>query len=490
MLSYLKSHLTAKIFLITASMLLLTAAVTYGFIALYAPGRYLIAVEENISREAQNLVDEIEKSNKEDAQDLLEQFGSQYSVTVTRKSTGGEGADSAGMEGEGADGENMEKGSPVKRGSAVLENNAGQGEYHISVKEPEAMYEFHYKDSPDTYTLSIGGCGHTAGPLTDALNQVLLPLMAVVLFLSLIISAFYSRYITRPVIEISEASKKMASLDFDIFCDQTRKDELGVLSGNLNELSLSLSAALEDLNHANALLKEDVKREKELEGQQLAFFSAVSHELKTPVTILKGQLQGMLYGVGGYKDRDKYLKRAFEVTCSMENLVMEILTVSRMKSSGFSLQKEAVRLTDFVAGSLDNHGELLDQKAVNVVMEADSSDSPIVRVDKRLFSKVLNNLISNACHYSPSGGEIRIQIAKADNVVRFSIENTGVHIPADEIPGLFEPFTRGEPSRNRKTGGSGLGLFIVRMVLDLHGFSYQLENTDDGVRFSIVFAGL
>lgn len=71
-----------------------------------------------------------------------------------------------------------------------------------------------------------------------------------------------------------------------------------------------------------------MEREKELEGQQLAFFSAVSHELKTPVTILKGQLQGMLYGVGGYKDRDKYLKRAFEVTCAMENLVMEILTVS------------------------------------------------------------------------------------------------------------------------------------------------------------------
>ena len=146
-----------------------------------------------------------------------------------------------------------------------------------------------------------------------------------------------------------------------------------------------------------------MEREKELEGQQLAFFSAVSHELKTPVTILKGQLQGMLYGVGGYKDRDKYLKRAFEVTCAMENLVMEILTVSRMKSSGFSLQPEAIRLTDFAAGILDSHGELLNEKGIDVVMEADGSDPLIIQADKRLFAKVLSNLISNACHYSPAG---------------------------------------------------------------------------------------
>ena len=236
------------------------------------------------------------------------------------------------------------------------------------------------------------------------------------------------------------------------------------------------------------ILMVDVTEREERESLRREFSANVSHELKTPVTILKGQLQGMLYGVGGYKDRDKYLKRAFEVTCAMENLVMEILTVSRMKSSGFSLQPEAIRLTDFAAGILDSHGELLNEKGIDVVMEADGSDPLIIQADKRLFAKVLSNLISNACHYSPAGEEIRIQIAKADDAVGFSIENTGVHIPEEEIPGLFEPFTRGEPSRNRETGGSGLGLFIVRMVLELHHFSYRLENTDDGVRFSIIFA--
>lgn len=477
MLNYLKSHLTAKIFLITAAMLLIASAVTYGFITLYAPGRYLIAVEENISKEAEELIDEIEQAGKEDAKKMLEQFSSRHSITVTLKASGDEGAGTERAE---------EESSTAELGTAVIEAAPGSEKYQISVKEPKAIYEFQYKDSSEKYTLSIDGISHTAAPLTTALNQVLFPLMAVVFILALIVSAFYSRYITKPVIEISKASKKMASLDFDILCNETRNDELGVLSGNLNELSRCLSAAMEDLNRANVLLKEDVEREKELEGQQLAFFSAVSHELKTPITILKGQLQGMLYGVGGYKDRDKYLKRAFEVTCTMENLVMEILTVSRMKSSGFSLQIEEIQLTDFVAGILGDHEELLLEKGLDVVMEADSSDPPVIRADRRLLAKVISNLINNACHYSPSGEEIRIRITKIDGTVRFSIENTGVHIPEEEIPGLFEPFTRRELSRNRATGGSGLGLFIVRMVLELHHFSYGMENTEDGIRFSTV----
>ena len=126
-----------------------------------------------------------------------------------------------------------------------------------------------------------------------------------------------------------------------------------MLAGNLNELSGRLSAALDELKNANAMLLEDVAREKELESRQLAFFSAVSHELKTPITILKGQLQGMLYHVGGYIDRDKYLKRSFEITCSMEQLVMEILTVTRMKASGFTAQIETFDLPALISGILD-----------------------------------------------------------------------------------------------------------------------------------------
>ena len=136
-------------------------------------------------------------------------------------------------------------------------------------------------------------------------------------------------------------------MDFTVNFSNERKDEIGILSDNLDNLSNQLSAALEDLKIANIKLEEDVKKEKQLEEQQLSFFSAVSHELKTPITILKGQIQGMLYNVGGYKDRDKYLQKSYQVTKRMENLVQEILSISKIKTSAFTLNLECINSVSY-----------------------------------------------------------------------------------------------------------------------------------------------
>ena len=141
---------------------------------------------------------------------------------------------------------------------------------------------------------------------------------------------------------------------------------------NLNELSEKLESALGELKEKNTDLEKSIKLEQQLEQQQMAFFSAVSHELKTPITILKGQIQGMLLEVGGYKDRDRYLKRSFEVANSMENMVQEILYVSKIRTSGFELklidiplhqlvenvikeQEDMAIGADFISGA-GNHG--------------------------------------------------------------------------------------------------------------------------------------
>lgn len=188
------------------------------------------------------------------------------------------------------------------------------------------------------------------------------------------------------------------------------------------------------------MLLEDVAREKELESRQLAFFSAVSHELKTPITILKGQLQGMLYHVGGYIDRDKYLKRSFEITCSMEQLVMEILTVTRMKASGFTAQIETFDLPALISGILEDFADLFSEKNMDIITEMEPRR--MISADRRLFAKVIGNLLSNAYHYSPAGEKIHIRVEDTDQGVQFMVENTGVHIPEQEIADLFEAFTR------------------------------------------------
>ena len=176
-------------------------------------------------------------------------------------------------------------------------------------------------------------------------------LLLALLAFSLLCALIYSRYITRPIVRISAIAGKMAELDFHWDCGENRRDEIGRLGRSLDELARRLDGALTDLETANQALRGEVERERELDRQRMAFFSAASHELKTPVTILRGQLAGMLEGVGVYRDRDKYLLRSLQVTGRMENLIREMLAISRMETGSVAVRREAVDLSALSSAS-------------------------------------------------------------------------------------------------------------------------------------------
>src|SRR5699024_2320779 len=134
---------------------------------------------------------------------------------------------------------------------------------------------------------------------------------------------------SKPLVNISNVAKRMTTLDMTWKCEVNRKDEIGVLATSLNEMAEQLNSALASLRSANWQLKKDIEREREQEKQRVEFFTAVSHELKTPIAIIKGQLEGMIYQVGEYKDRDTYLRRCMKTTNDMEALVKEILSAAR-----------------------------------------------------------------------------------------------------------------------------------------------------------------
>ena len=226
--------------------------------------------------------------------------------------------------------------------------------------------------------------------MTDTIGSIVPSLMVMAVFLSVIGAVLYSRYVTKPVIEISRVSEKMSGLDFTWDCTEECSDELGILAHSLNELSRKLSSSLNDLQEANSRLEADIERERMLEQAQLDFFSAVSHELKTPITVIKGQLEGMLLNVGKYKERDKYLARSLEVVKAMEGMVQEILTVSRIKSSENTLQEETFDFSDLVKSA---HG-LFEDMVVGKGLEwhEELQKGLMLRGDKALLGKVVNNL--------------------------------------------------------------------------------------------------
>ena len=189
------------------------------------------------------------------------------------------------------------------------------------------------------------------------------------------------------------------------------------------------------------------------------FFSAVSHELKTPVTIIKGQIEGMLLGIGVYKDREKYLARALETAGTLETMVQELLTVSRLSCAGTSLKMDVVDCVQTVHSYLDETEDLIARK--NLQIQLDMPPEAFLCGNKLLMEKVFSNLIGNAVKYAPQGAPVWISIWKNQKLLVFSVENGGTHIPEESLPKLFDAFYRIEQSRSRRTGGSGLGLYIV-----------------------------
>ena len=237
---------------------------------------------------------------------------------------------------------------------------------------------------------------------------------------------------------ISVFSKKMANMDLNCRCDERRNDEIGVLANSLNELALNLARALDELKSANLALQRDIDKERELDRQRMILISAVSHELKTPITALQGQLEGMLQNYGSYKDRDKYLAKSLAITKSMEYTIHEIVTISRLDASDFSLSKEKIDFSELIREVTAEYIDLIEQK--DLELDVDITDRIMINADKKLVEKVLSNLFSNAVRYSPTGEKISVVAFYENGQIHFSILNTGVQISEKALPHIFEVF--------------------------------------------------
>ena len=489
----LAESLAVRVFLITALILLGAGAVTFGLIAWATPSTYTAVVNDDLTRQVGDLTRRLEQTDLADCGPLLDEF--------IRAS--GAQAMLVGPDGTVADtGSRLAVRTLYEDSSMVITASGGLGEADaaawtegasmagdvvtVTMSEQNTIVtEVRFADGEDPYSLYVTPRMEAENLAVRALIQMAPWLLLVLLAFSLLCAFGYSRYITRPIVRISGIAQKMAGLDFHWVCGERRRDEIGKLGRSLDQMSQRLSAALTELEAANQALRGEIQRERELERQRTAFFSAASHELKTPVTILKGQLTGMLEGVDVYRDRDKYLLRSLQVTGRMEGLIQEMLNISRVERGTEAAERQPVDLAALLEGQLAQDAGLLEQRGQR--LSACLAPGITVEGDPSLLGKAVDNLLSNAALYSPEGAEIRVWCGLLEGRPALTVENTGAHIRADALPHLFEAFYRAETSRNRSTGGSGLGLYLVKMILDRHGAACTIENTPEGVRAAVRF---
>ena len=484
----LAESLTVRIFLLTFLLLLGAGGLTFALIAWATPITYTAVISDRLQAQVADLTQQLAQTNLADAGPILDAFVRESGAEVALTAPGGAEADTGSLL------VLPEEDWQVAVTMSGADNSVQTYEadtYQVQIDRADGVVtatqtgilttQITFADQEGTYQLLVSPQLRLANQAVEALGRVAPWLALALLAFSLLCAFGYSRYITRPIVRLNGIAGRMAELDLQWVCGERRRDEIGQLGRSLDKMARRLSAALT----ANQALRGEVARERELDRQRMAFFSAASHELKTPVTILKGQLAGMLEGVGVYQDRDKYLLRSLQTTGRMERLIGEMLSISRMESGSAAVRQEPVDLSALMAQQLALDRELLEQRGQQLV----SALTPGITVpaDASLLGKAVGNLLSNASRYSPEGAEIRVWCGRLEGRPALSVENTGTRISGDALPHLFEAFYREEGSRNRSTGGSGLGLYLVKMILDRHGAVCTIENTEEGVKATVRF---
>ena len=448
----IKSSLWLKIFLLLTTLLFAVSILLYGTIMAVMPASYKYALTSNYTEQVSRLIADLEHHDLDDATQKIYEFcinnnaGALLSGNQTSLSFG-----------EGILDEQQREQNVFQTASASLALENG------------------------TYTLQITMSARAVNQLTETFWR-LLPIVGIaVLTISLIASYFVTRLLTKPILEISDISKRLTTLDMTWRCDTSRTDEVGTLALNLNTMAARLDSTLKELSAANEKLQADIEQERRQEKLRVDFFRAVSHELKTPITVLKGELEGMIYQVGEYKERDTHLRQSLRTVNDMELLVKEILSASRMAGSDFSLTLSDVDLSQLVRECCRKWQGAAEDREQR--FQAEIEDGRTCQGDMALLQKAVSNIIGNAVAHSPSQAEISVTLA--GNILQ--VRNSGVSIDSANLEKIFEPFYRVDRSHNRNTGGSGLGLYIVKTILERHGFSFRMNSTDDEVCFTAIF---
>jgi two-component system sensor histidine kinase VanS len=286
-------------------------------------------------------------------------------------------------------------------------------------------------------------------------------------------AAFFARTLTRPIMRLAADAKRMAALE-DIPAPANRTDEIGQLARDIYAMYGALKRTIADL-------EQEVERERAMEDSQRSFFSAASHELKTPIAAASALVEGMMANIGDYRNHRKYLRECHRMLNAQNRLVSEILEIVHLANDKREPFFEAVDLSELLAPLIDEYGPIAEQRGQRLL---NRTSQRRVRADRKLLGRALSNVLANALQNSPGGEAVEVwDEAGPAGTLRLNIFNPKARIEDAARSRLFEPFYRQDPARNRDAGRSGLGLTIVKRALDSMDVPFALQNHGGGVLF-------
>lgn len=357
-------------------------------------------------------------------------------------------------------------------GNAIVKGNPfTERKFHFITADASGRFQFLMKASGGV-ALYVTGTISGTSVYHEFIEKMIFAFL-MILMVSLLAAALFARQIAKPIEKIAQDTKKMSDLE-PVTAPGSRKDEIGQLAGDVYKMYRTLLATIQQL-------EIEIEREKEMEENQRYFFSAASHELKTPIAATSALLEGMLENVIPPAEHPKYVRECLKMMNEQNKLVSEILDIVTLSNDMAGQERESIHLNKLVTGILSSYRTLADVREQSI--DVNISENLCCTLDPKLFRKALSNIVMNAIQNTPEGGRIHIYTQDMKKCVRLCVFNNGVRIQEEMLAKLFEPFYREDKARSRSQGRSGLGLTIVKKALDLMGISFALENVDNGVLF-------
>lgn len=338
------------------------------------------------------------------------------------------------------------------------------------------------KDFENGYHIEITAQKDPIQENANLATRVTTTLTVLALILALVFISVYSKHFTKPLIQMSEVANRIANLDFSAKCEINRGDEIGTLAENINVVSDSLNTALSELREKNEQLMEDIEKERRIEQMRADFISAASHELKTPIAIIRGYAEGLKMNVSEENESaSEYCDIIMRESDRMNVLVLNMLEQSLYSSGVKKPDMVEFNVSSFIEDLLKTVTPIFEEKGVTANYIETKKLSAFA--DKTQMTTVLSNIVLNACSHASGEKLIEITAEKTDNKIKVNVFNTGSRVDDKDKDGIFTSFYRADKAHSRAEGRFGLGLAIVKSITENHNCECGFENKENGVTF-------